>query len=104
MKVEIAVDDSAERARLSEEIERLTHYADAQEKKVNELQHALESRIVVEQAVGMLAERFDLTVADAFELLRRAARDSRRELRAIATELTVSRTTPDAIAVAHGRA
>jgi AmiR/NasT family two-component response regulator len=103
-KVEIAVDDSAERARLTEEIERLTHYADAQERKVNELQHALESRVVIEQAVGMLAERFELTVADAFELLRRAARESRTELRTIARELTVSRATPGAIAAARSDA
>lgn len=98
------MDESGERTRLTEEVERLTHYADAQEKKVSELQHALESRVVIEQAVGMIAERFELTVADAFELLRRAARDSRRELRAIATELTATRATPGEITAARDHA
>ena len=99
-----AVDDSSERARLTEEVERLARYADTQEKKVSELQHALESRVVIEQAVGMLAERFELTIVDAFELLRRAARDSRHELRAIAAELTLRRTTPLEIAAARNKA
>lgn len=90
-----------ELARMSDELESLTRYADVQERRVSQLQTALDSRVVIEQAVGMLAERFELNVSDAFELLRRAARNSRRELRALATETTQSRTTPHAIAAAH---
>jgi hypothetical protein len=91
----------AEVARMSAELDALARYADAQEQRVGHLQTALESRIVIEQAVGMLAERFNLTVADSFELLRSAARNSRRELRGLALETTQSRVTPDAIASAR---
>lgn len=90
---------------MTAEIARLTLYADAQERKVRELQttvlqlqSALDSRVVIERGVGMLAERFALALPDAFELLRKAARDSRREVRALAEELLESRgRTPDEI-------
>src|SRR2546423_10629790 len=91
----------AELARMSAELDALARYADAQEQRVSHLQTALESRIVIEQAVGMLAERFNLTVAESFELLRRAARNSRRQLRGLAIETTKSRVTPEEIASAR---
>ena len=99
----VVEDRSAETqlARMAAELEELRRYAEAQEKKASQLQHALDSRIVIEQAVGMLAERFELNVAEAFDLLRRAARNSRRELRALATELTESRATPEAVTAAR---
>jgi len=62
----------------------------------------LESRLAIERAVGMLAERFDLVIADASELLSSAARESRREVRTLAREITDSRGwTPDEIVVAR---
>jgi ANTAR domain-containing protein len=80
------------------EIVRLAIYADRQERKVGELQAtvsqlqvALDSRVMIDRALGMLAERFNLPIPDAFELLRAAARDSRREVRALAEEITISR-------------
>ncbi len=88
-------------ARLTAELDELKRRADAQERKITQLQGALESRVVIEQAVGMLAERFELSIADAFELLRRGARDSRRRLSGLAVEVTLGRTTPDAIAAAR---
>ena len=45
-----------------------------------QLQEALDSRVVLEQAKGMLAERLGLTVDEAFTLLRRAARSRRMRL------------------------
>lgn len=39
-----------------------------------QLQHALDSRIVVEQAKGVLCERHDIPVHEAFERLRSQAR------------------------------
>ena len=81
-------------AQIEAEIARLVVYADAQERKVGQLQIALDARVVIEQAIGILAERFALPLADAFEVLRAAARNSRREVRAVAEELRASRETP----------
>ena len=91
------VDARALPAQIAAEMERLVVYADAQERKVSELQGALDSRVVIEQAIGILAERFDLPIPDAFEVLRSAARNSRREVRAVAEEVRASRETPLAI-------
>ena len=85
-------------AQMAAEMDRLVVYADAQERKVSQLQSALDSRVVIEQAIGILAERFDLAFADAFEVLRAAARNSRREVKAIAEKLRASRQTPPEIA------
>jgi hypothetical protein len=49
----------------------------------DQLRTALATRIVIEQAKGMLAERFDLDVDDAFERLRREARNRRMKLHAL---------------------
>jgi hypothetical protein len=106
-----ATDGHAVPTEIAAELTRLTLYADAQERKVAELQTtvgqlqtALDSRVVIERAVGMLGERFDLASQDAFELLRSAARNSRRELRALAQELTESRaSTPAEIVDARRR-
>jgi transcriptional regulator with GAF, ATPase, and Fis domain len=45
-----------------------------------QLQNALNSRVLIEQAKGLLAERLHLSVAEAFALLRDAARGSNRRL------------------------
>ena len=95
--------EGTELAKLSAEISELTRYADAQEQKVAHLELALVSRVVIEQAVGMLAERFQLSVDDAFQLLRGAARDARRDLRALAAEVIASRLTPDEIVAARAK-
>jgi AmiR/NasT family two-component response regulator len=93
------------------EITQLALYADAQQKRVGELearvtqlQAALDSRVVIERASGVLAERFHLSLEDAYELLRSAARDSRQKVRAIAYEVITSRGwTPDEIVDARRR-
>ena len=56
---------------------------DAQE-TIRHLQRALESRVAIEQAKGILAERFQLSIDDAFNLLRDAARASRKPLQLLA--------------------
>jgi hypothetical protein len=50
----------------------------------DQLRVALATRIVIEQAKGMLAERFDVEADMAFERLRREARNRRMKLRALA--------------------
>ena len=62
-----------------------------------QLQQALETRIVIEQAKGVLAERFGLSVDEAFDLLRRSARNHRRTLRELAAEVVASPQTPPEI-------
>ncbi|MDX6476853.1 MAG: hypothetical protein QOH95_2364 [Gaiellaceae bacterium] len=58
------------------------------------LRIGLASRIVVEQAKGVLIERLDLPADDVFELLRRASRRSRMRLHDLAAEILRSRVTP----------
>jgi GAF domain-containing protein len=55
---------------------------------VNEqLQAALTSRVVIEQAKGVLAERGQLTMDEAFDRLRRYARHNNRRLAEVAREV-----------------
>jgi hypothetical protein len=63
--------------------------------RVAQLQHALTSRIVVEQAKGMLAERYSLTTEEAFELIRLAARSNGIKVHALSRSVLESpRQTP----------
>lgn len=52
-----------------------------------QLQSALNSRIIIEQAKGFVAERLGLTVEDAFTVLRRYARDRNRKLTDTAADI-----------------
>lgn len=54
---------------------------------VDQLQTALETRIVIEQAKGVLAERHRLGVDAAFERLRSASRSARRRIHDLAAEI-----------------
>ncbi|MBY5163191.1 GAF and ANTAR domain-containing protein [Salsipaludibacter albus] len=45
-----------------------------------QLQHALDSRVIVEQAKGIVAGKLDITPSDAFGLLRRHARSTSTKL------------------------
>jgi AmiR/NasT family two-component response regulator len=62
-----------------------------------QLERALQSRILIEQAKGMLAERYQITIDEAFELLRRSARSSRLRIHHLANEIVSSQASPDAI-------
>lgn len=52
-----------------------------------QLQSALDSRILVEQAKGVLAERLSVSVDDAFALLRGHARSTNSKLRDVAADV-----------------
>src|SRR5207248_7519213 len=60
-----------------------------------QLQAALSSRVIIEQAKGMLAEYLTMTADDAFKLLRTYARDHNRKLSEIASGV-VNRNIPSA--------
>jgi hypothetical protein len=72
---------------------------DALETENAQLRAALDSRVAIEQAKGILAERFALELPEAFLLLRRAARTSRSNLRAVAHAVVVSPATPHEVLV-----
>jgi len=53
----------------------------------SQLQHALQSRISIEQAKGIISEQARVTTDAAFELMRRFARNNNRKLAAVALEI-----------------
>ncbi len=57
--------------------------------QVLRLQGALESRASIEQAKGILAERNGIPLDDAFDVLRKRARDDRRSLVEVCNEVIV---------------
>jgi len=65
--------------------------------RIAQLEQALQSRIVIEQAKGKLAERFQITPSQAFELLRGSARSARMSIHTLADDVVASRTTPNEI-------
>jgi AmiR/NasT family two-component response regulator len=68
----------------------------ALEQRAN-LERALESRIEIEQAKGVLAERLRLPLDLAFELLRQTARAERRTVHELAREVLEQGETPRGI-------
>lgn len=66
----------------------LQHRARLEAQAINEqLSHALNSRVVIEQAKGMLSERLGVSMGQAFEALRRHARNHNRRLAEVAAEV-----------------
>jgi AmiR/NasT family two-component response regulator len=62
-----------------------------------QLETALSSRIVIEQAKGILAERYRLDLERAFAVLRGAARSNRVKIHELAAAVVSSPRTPTAI-------
>ena len=70
---------------------------DALRTERDQLARALESRVVIEQAKGVLAERYRISVDDAFLLLRQSARAARVRIHDLAADVVSARKTPAAI-------
>jgi hypothetical protein len=71
--------------------------------RAEQLQHALSSRISVEQAKGILGERLGLDMEGAFALLRYAARGERMKLNVLAQAVVDNDETPEAVIRALAR-
>ena len=63
-----------------------------------QLEHALQSRVAIEQAKGIVAERYGLGVEEAFELIRRAARTNRMKLHDLVALIRPGEETPHELA------
>jgi hypothetical protein len=86
-----------------DEIQEVRRRLAAAEELNAQLERALESRIVIEQAKGILSERLGLAVDDAFDLLRYAARSSQTKLHELAARVVFERSTPNAVVIALAR-
>jgi GAF domain-containing protein len=66
-----------------------------------QLQAALTSRVIIEQAKGVLATLLQIEMDQAFELMRKRSRDERRRLVEVAEEVVNARS-PDIVAAYRG--
>jgi GAF domain-containing protein len=69
--------------------------AERHERLATQLQHALEHRVAIERAVGMVMARRNLEAVDAFNVIRTAARSSRRRVAEVADELLAGGELPE---------
>jgi GAF domain-containing protein len=60
-----------------------------QEQLSGQLQHALESRVVIEQAKGITASKHSVTIAEAYQLIRGHARNHNASLRTVAEAIVL---------------
>jgi hypothetical protein len=81
----------------------IARLAEAEERNA-QLEEALESRIVIEQAKGVLAERLAVSVGEAFDILRYAARSHRMKMHELAGRVIGESQTPAPVVVAIARA
>jgi AmiR/NasT family two-component response regulator len=79
-------------------VARLLSVTHASYERRAQLEHALESRIGIEQAKGIVAERYGLDVDEAFNLIRRAARNHRMKLYDLVTGIRPGEATPPELA------
>jgi AmiR/NasT family two-component response regulator len=85
------------RAETDSTVQRLLAHIAELKRENRQLRQALESRILIEQAKGVLAERYFLIPDQAFEAMRRAARSSGRRIHEIAREVLATAHTPPAV-------
>ena len=98
MSAESGQPATQDEASLEVAVERLVSVTSAGMERQAQLTWALQSRIVIEQAKGVLAERLGLDVEAAFDLLRGSARHLGLKIHELAAEVVSSRSTPAPIA------
>jgi hypothetical protein len=79
------------------ELDELRALVDELLERSTQLQTALDSRVVIEQAKGILSERLGIGMDDAFRVLRRAARNSRARIHVLAAQVIAGSETPAVI-------
>jgi AmiR/NasT family two-component response regulator len=90
-------------AEASAAVARLLKVTEAAYERRAQLEHALTSRIRIEQAKGILAERHGLELEEAFETIRRAARTNRLKLHDLVVRVRPNEPTPREILTALAR-
>lgn len=76
-------------------IGRLLAVTEAGYERRAQLEQALQSRVAIEQAKGILAERYGLEVDEAFDVIRRSARSNRVKLHELVRQIKPREPTPD---------
>jgi AmiR/NasT family two-component response regulator len=84
-------------------LERLLSVTEANLERRAQLQRALDSRVAIEQAKGVIAERYGLGLEEAFEAIRQAARSNRLKLHDLVAEIKPGAETPPALAAVLSR-
>jgi hypothetical protein len=77
---------------------RLLAVTEAAYERRAQLEQALQSRVAIEQAKGVLAERYQLEADQAFDLIRRAARSNRIKLHDLVRRIKPGQPTPEELA------
>lgn len=68
--------------------------ADALRIQIAQLEHALSARVVIEQAIGVVSQRFGLAPREAFDRLRKSARSRGQKVHELAANLVRSARDP----------
>ena len=102
MDSELPVSGRADQTTRSPELDDIADLESARE-RIAQLEFALQSRIVIEQAKGILAERLAIDVDSAFGILRYAARSHRVKLHEVAARVVHERATPAPVLVSIAR-
>ena len=76
---------------------RLLSVTEAAYERRAQLEQALRSRVAIEQAKGVLAERYRLDVDEAFDHIRRAARSNRMKLHELVLKIKPGEPTPEEV-------
>ncbi|TML03694.1 MAG: ANTAR domain-containing protein [Actinobacteria bacterium] len=74
---------------------RLLAVTEAAYERRAQLEQALKTRVAIEQAKGVLAERYGLGFDEAFELIRGAARSNRMKLHDLVLKIRPGESTPE---------